>query len=72
MSAAAVLANARWVIELEEEERRLHEPEAEYWRAVWRAVVLSPNVETCEALLRGESVPLGRLGPEWCRRFGRR
>jgi hypothetical protein len=37
---------------------------------LWRAFMLSPSIEVCEALLRGESVPLDRLDPVWVRRFG--
>ncbi len=37
-----------------------------------RAVLLAPTIETCEALLRGEQVPLDRLDPVQVRRFGRR
>jgi hypothetical protein len=38
----------------------------------WLAMMLAPRVEICEALLRGEGVPLDRLDPEWVARFGRR
>jgi len=41
-------------------------------RAVWKAMMLAPTLEVCEALLRGESVPLEQLDPEWVKRFGRR
>lgn len=66
------VANACAVIEWEEEERRLHDAEAEAWRAVWRALCLAPSLEIFEALLQGETVPLSRLDREWVRRFGRR
>jgi hypothetical protein len=33
-------------------------------------MMLAPSIEVCEALLRGESVPLDRLDPVWVRRFG--
>jgi hypothetical protein len=36
----------------------------------WKALMLSPTIEICEALLDGESVPMDRLDPEWVRRFG--
>jgi hypothetical protein len=39
---------------------------------VGRAMMLAPSIEACEALLRGERVPLDRLDPEWLARFGRR
>ena len=53
------------------DDRRRNE-EAAYWSRVWRAVMLSPRVEVCEALLRGESVPLDRLDADWARRFEKR
>jgi hypothetical protein len=37
---------------------------------LWRAMMLAPSVEVCEALLLGEAVPLDRLDPEWVARFG--
>jgi hypothetical protein len=37
---------------------------------IWRAMMLAPCLEVCEALLRGESVPVDRLDLEWLRRFG--
>ena len=37
---------------------------------LWKAWMLSPSVEVCEALLRGESVPVDRLDHGWLRRFG--
>ncbi len=39
---------------------------------IWRAMMLAPRVEICDALLRGESVPVDRLDPEWAARFGKR
>jgi hypothetical protein len=38
--------------------------------AVYRAVMLAPTLSVCEALLRGETVPLSRLDPVWVRRLG--
>ena len=35
-----------------------------------RAILLSPTLEVCEALLRGERVPLSKLDPVWVRRYG--
>jgi hypothetical protein len=37
---------------------------------VYQAMMLSPSVEVCDALLRGESVPPEQLDPEWVKRFG--
>lgn len=38
--------------------------------AIWKAVMLAPRIETCEALLRNEPVPLSALDPVWAKRFG--
>ena len=38
----------------------------------WRALMLAKDLETCRALLRGETVPESRLRPEWILRFGLR
>jgi hypothetical protein len=65
------LANAADVIELEERQRRLAGPAHETANRIWRAMMLAPSLEVCEALLRGESVPRDRLDREWSRRFGR-
>ncbi len=62
--------NAALVIELEERQRLLTAPERHAWNRAWRAVMLSPSIEVCEALLRGESVPVDRLDPVWVKRFG--
>ena len=37
-----------------------------------RAVLLSPTLAICEALIRGEVVPINRLDPAWVRRYGLR
>lgn len=45
------------------------------WRAgnrLWRAVMLAPTAELCDALLRGQHVPLERLDPAWVAKFGLR
>jgi hypothetical protein len=68
-TAANTLANAAELIELEERERRLAARETA--NRIWRAMMLAPSLEVCEALLRGESIPLDRLDREWSRRFGR-
>ena len=39
---------------------------------IWRAMMLAPSAEICDALLRGEAVPISKLDPEWARRFGLR
>jgi hypothetical protein len=38
----------------------------------WRGLMLAKDLETCRALLAGETVPLDRLRREWVARFGRR
>lgn len=70
MSSAAARANARWVIEQEELERRLREPERQALRRFWTALVLAHGVATFEALLDGERVPVDRLDRAWLARFG--
>jgi hypothetical protein len=40
--------------------------------ALHRAIMLSPDIETCRALLRGESVPVERLDRDQLRRYGLR
>lgn len=39
-------------------------------RLIWRAMMLAPTLEICEALLRGEDVPRSALDPVWLKRFG--
>lgn len=34
-------------------------------------MMLAPSLEVCEALLRGQTVPVERLDPVWVKRFGR-
>lgn len=43
--------------------------EARASRRLWRAVVLAPTLEVCEALLAGESVPVDRLDSHALARF---
>lgn len=38
--------------------------------ALERAVMLAPTLEICEALLRGEAVPLSKLDDFYFRRYG--
>jgi hypothetical protein len=38
--------------------------------AIWKAVMLAPRIETCEALLRRQPVPTSALDPVWVKRFG--
>ena len=32
---------------------------------IWRAMMLAPTLEVCEALLRGEVLPIGKLDADW-------
>lgn len=50
---------------------QLHEPGTDV-QALYRAVMVSPTIHICEALLRGEAVPIGRLDQTWLRKLGRR
>lgn len=36
----------------------------------FRAMMLAPTVEICEALLRGEDVPVSALDQEWAKAYG--
>lgn len=49
---------------------RHHRQQRDASRRLWRAVMLSPTIHTCEALLREEPVPRSALEPVWARRFG--
>jgi hypothetical protein len=44
--------------------------EREWLRRIFSAVMLATSVEVCDALIRGERVPIERLDPEWVARFG--
>jgi hypothetical protein len=35
-----------------------------------KAIRLAPTLEVCEALLRGEKVPVSRLDPRWRKAYG--
>ena len=35
-----------------------------------KCVRLAPDLETCEALMRGERVPRSRLDPRWAKAYG--
>jgi hypothetical protein len=59
-------------VEREIRDERERNQQSRYSARVWRAVMLSPRVGTCGALLRGESVPIERLDPSWVKRFGKR
>lgn len=44
-------------------------PTGDYPLAVLRAIRLAPTLEVCQALLRGERVPVRALDPVWARRY---
>ena len=72
MSVAEVLDNAHGAVEFDPVRLAAESAERTYWRHVWVAIVISPSLEVCEALLRGESVPVSRLDATQLRRFGLR
>jgi hypothetical protein len=47
-----------------------HNASPDELRALGKALMLAPTLSVCEALLRGETVPLSRLDPVWVRRLG--
>lgn len=53
-------------------EKLLRDPDRHYFRRLWKALMLARDVETLEALLKDESVPVDRLDSEWVARFGMR
>lgn len=71
------VANGREVIEDEDRERGgefelVGTQVRRELNRLWRAVMLAPDLETCESLLAGDQVPLSRLDPVWLARFKRR
>jgi hypothetical protein len=39
-------------------------------REVGKAIMLAPNLQVCETLLRGETVPISKLDPAWLAKLG--
>lgn len=73
MNELTPLENALLVTQFDDEEDARRR--SEWWQAgnrLWKIMMLAPTIEICEAMLRGEAVPVDRLDPEWVRRFGRR
>ena len=68
------LENARYVIALETAARDAESVSraSEESRRAWRCMMLARDLETFEALLRRERVPVSRIDPEAARRLGRR
>jgi hypothetical protein len=72
VTAAEALDNAFTAVDLDPVRLAAESATREASRRVCRAVMLSPSIEVCEALLRGETVPVDRLDPKWVAAFGRR
>ncbi len=68
--AHPAVQDAHECLQLEQEHRQARQHDW-LWR-LRKAVLLSPTVDICEALLRGEQVPTVLLDQEALRRFGRR
>lgn len=68
MPPDAALENARYAVA--EEARQRAEADRAWCNRGWRAMMLAKDLDTCRALLAGESVPVSRLDPEWFLRFG--
>jgi hypothetical protein len=64
--------NARQAVEHDPIVAALATAEAAWDRYFWKCLMLATDLETLEALLDGETVPIDRLDPEWMERFGRR
>jgi hypothetical protein len=71
-SLEEIRENARLAVEYDPVCTTMESAQARASRRLWKAIMLAPSLEICEALLRGESVPLDRLNPEWVKRFGLR
>lgn len=44
--------------------------EYEIYQKQYKAMMLSPTLEICIALLRGEDVPMNLLDQEWVQKYG--
>jgi hypothetical protein len=71
-AAIEALENAQRAVEEDPVCRAGESAEREWARDFWQALMLARDLETLEALLDGEQVPLNRLDPVWMARFGRR
>lgn len=56
--------DAREALALEQQARDHHD------QRFYRALMVSPTLSVCQALLRGEHVPTSALDPVWLARFG--
>jgi hypothetical protein len=71
-SRAEILENARLAVENDPVRIAMESEAARASRRLYKAMMLAPSIEICEALLRGENVPIERLNPIWVRKFGLR
>jgi hypothetical protein len=55
---------------LRQEDNHWHTRRDPHWRRISKAVDLAPTLTICEALLRGEHVPVDQLDPQWVTRYG--
>jgi len=69
-AALETLENGHKAVDSDPVAQHLESAEREWAGELWRALCLAPDLETLEALLDGESVPLTRLDPYWSKRFG--
>lgn len=60
-----------WLDEIDRDlEKRRDRRKREFSVRVFKAMMLAKTPDVCEALLRGESVPLELLDQKWLARFG--
>jgi hypothetical protein len=70
MSASSVRENARLAVEQDPKRLALESADRDALAQLLKAVRLAPTLEVCEALCRGERVPISRLDPEWVKAYG--
>jgi hypothetical protein len=70
VAAREALANALEAVENDPVRLRDESDWATQSRWLYKAMMLAPDLETFEALIRGEDVPRSRLDPEQAKRFG--
>jgi hypothetical protein len=68
--ALEALENARLAVEHDPVCLWLESHERHESLVFLRALRLATDLETCEAILRGELVPASRIDPEWRRAYG--
>ena len=67
---ATSLEDARLAVEFDPVRLRLESTERHDSLVLVRALRLGRDLETCEAILRGERVPASRLDDEWRKAYG--